>query len=151
MPTAAGVVVGVLLLALGMRNVHALVAYTLAAFVAGHDRAGVLQGHRRAAVDARRVAADGASCGSIARNRRRYGGYIVHAGIVMLFAAFAGLAFKKDHDVSSSRARRTTLVDPLGHRWRFVSQGVSTSEALNRYVTCDRARGLARRRARSEL
>ena len=35
----------------------------------------------------------------VARNRRRYGGYIVHAGIVMLFAAFAGMAFK-------TRARR---------------------------------------------
>ena len=43
---------------------YALVAYTLAGFVAGDDRAGVLQGHRRAAIDARRGAADRRSCGS---------------------------------------------------------------------------------------
>ena len=36
----------------------------------------------------------------VARNRRRYGGYIVHFGIVVLFAAFAGLAFKKEYDLS---------------------------------------------------
>ena len=36
----------------------------------------------------------------VARNRRRYGGYIVHVGIVVLFAAFAGLAFKEEFDVT---------------------------------------------------
>jgi cytochrome c-type biogenesis protein CcmF len=71
----------------------------------------------------------------VARNRRRYGGYIVHAGIVVLFCAFAGLAFKKDHDVRLKAGEAKELVDPLGHRWRFVSQGVSTSETLNRFVT----------------
>jgi cytochrome c-type biogenesis protein CcmF len=71
----------------------------------------------------------------IARNRRRYGGYIVHAGIVVLFSAFAGLAFKRDHDVQMRAGETKELVDPLGHRWRFVSQGISTSETLNRLVT----------------
>jgi cytochrome c-type biogenesis protein CcmF len=71
----------------------------------------------------------------IARNRRRYGGYIVHAGIVVLFSAFAGLAFKKDHDVQMKAGDTKELIDPLGHHWRFVSQGISTSETLNRYVT----------------
>jgi cytochrome c-type biogenesis protein CcmF len=71
----------------------------------------------------------------IARNRRRYGGYIVHAGIVVLFSAFAGLAFKRDHDVQMRAGDTKELVDPLGHHWRFVSQGISTSETLNRFVT----------------
>ncbi len=30
------------------------------------------------------------------RNTRRYGGYIVHLGIVLLFIGFAGLAFKTE-------------------------------------------------------
>ncbi|HEX8409892.1 MAG TPA: hypothetical protein VF883_13610 [Thermoanaerobaculia bacterium] len=29
----------------------------------------------------------------VGRNRRRYGGYVVHFGIVIMFAAFGGLAF----------------------------------------------------------
>ena len=41
----------------------------------------------------------------IARNRRRYGGYIVHFGVVVMFAAFAGLAFKKEYDLSLTPGR----------------------------------------------
>ncbi|MDQ2667717.1 MAG: heme lyase CcmF/NrfE family subunit, partial [Gemmatimonadota bacterium] len=133
-PTASGVFVGVLLLALGMRNVHALIAYTLAGFVAGTIGQEFYKG-----IGARR-SIHGESLPTavvrlIARNRRRYGGYIVHAGIVILFCAFAGLAFKKDHDVQIKAGETKSLVDPLGHRWRFVSQGISTSETLNRFVT----------------
>src|SRR5262249_36239944 len=32
----------------------------------------------------------------VGRNRRRYGGYVVHVGVVMLFAGFAGMAFRRD-------------------------------------------------------
>ena len=73
-----------------------------------HDRPGVLQGDRRAARDARRVARRSRLVRLVARNRRRYGGYIVHAGIVILFCAFAGLAFKKEHDVTLKRGRDVT-------------------------------------------
>src|SRR5260221_12959728 len=71
----------------------------------------------------------------IARNRRRYGGYIVHAGIVILFSAFAGLAFKKDHDVQLKAGEAKELVETLGHPWRFISPGVSYSGTLKRVVT----------------
>ena len=33
--------------------------------------------------------------GLVGRNKRRYGGYIVHAGIVLIFFGFAGEGFKK--------------------------------------------------------
>jgi cytochrome c-type biogenesis protein CcmF len=71
----------------------------------------------------------------VARNRRRYGGYIVHAGVVMLFAAFAGLAFKTEHDVTLRTGQEFTTTDPYGHQWRFISQGASTDKRLNRLVT----------------
>ncbi len=71
----------------------------------------------------------------IARNRRRYGGYIVHAGIVIIFAAFAALAFKRESDVTLSAGDSTTLVDSWGHSWTFTSQGVSRYDVLNRDVT----------------
>ncbi|MDB4915299.1 MAG: ccmF [Gemmatimonadetes bacterium] len=133
-PTGAGITTGVVLAALGMRNGHALVAYTLAGFVSGTIGQEFYKG-----IGARR-SIHGESLFTavirlIARNRRRYGGYIVHAGIVVLFCAFAGLAFKKDHDVQLKTGETKELVDPLGHKWRFVSQGISTSETLNRFVT----------------
>jgi cytochrome c-type biogenesis protein CcmF len=134
LPVAVGLTSGVVLIALGMRNFHALVAYTLAGFVAGTIGQEFYKGIR-----ARHSLHDEslpiAAVRLVARNRRRYGGYIVHAGIVILFCAFAGLAFKKDHDVQMKAGETKELVDPLGHRWRFVSQGVSTSETLNRFVT----------------
>ena len=133
-PIASALVVGALLAALGMRNGHALIAYTLAGFVSGTIGQEFYKG-----IGARRSihgeSLPLAIVRLVARNRRRYGGYIVHAGIVILFSAFAGLAFKKDHDVQIKAGETKELVDPLGHRWRFVSQGVSTSETLNRFVT----------------
>jgi cytochrome c-type biogenesis protein CcmF len=133
-PVAAGLALGALLIALGMRDVYALVAYTLAGFVAttiGQEFQKGISARRSIHGEALPVA----TVRLIARNRRRYGGYIVHAGIVVLFAAFAGLAFKRDHDVQMRAGDTKELVDPLGHRWRFVSQGISTSETLNRFVT----------------
>jgi cytochrome c-type biogenesis protein CcmF len=133
-PVATGIGAGLLLFALGMRDAYALVAYTLAAFVA----ATIVQEFQKGISARRSMHGESlpvAAVRLVARNRRRYGGYIVHAGIVVLFAAFAGLAFKKDHDVQMRAGQSTELVDPLGHRWRFVSQGVSTSETLNRLVT----------------
>lgn len=133
-PCATGLAVGVILFALGMRNFHALVAYTLAGFVAGTIVQEFYKGIR-ARHSMHDEAVVTAAIRLVARNRRRYGGYIVHAGIVILFSAFAGLAFKKDHDVQLKGGEAKELVDPLGHRWRFVSQGTSTSETLNRFVT----------------
>ncbi len=37
--------------------------------------------------------------GMVLRGKRRYGGYIVHVGIVLMFVGFAGTAYKKEQDV----------------------------------------------------
>jgi len=37
--------------------------------------------------------------GLVGRNKRRYGGYIAHVGIVLMFLGFAGNGFKKDDQV----------------------------------------------------
>jgi cytochrome c-type biogenesis protein CcmF len=64
--------------------------------------------------------------------RQRYGGHIVHAGLIGLFAAFAGLGFKRDNALTLRAGEAAQLRDPLGHTWRFVSQGPSTSEFPDR-------------------
>jgi cytochrome c-type biogenesis protein CcmF len=132
-PVIAGLVFAALLFALGMRNGYALVSYLLAAFVLGT----IVQEFSKGIGARRSIHGESFATAFIrlvARNRRRYGGYIVHAGVVMLFAAFAGMAFKKEHDVSLAAGQAFETTDPYGARWRFVSQGVSTSKSLNRDI-----------------
>jgi cytochrome c-type biogenesis protein CcmF len=133
-PVAGGAFVGVLLVALGMRDGYALVAYTLAGFV----MTTILQEFWKGIGARRRIHGESpviAFARLVARNRRRYGGYIVHAGMVIIIAAFAGLAFKREFDVTLSTGEAFRATDPFGHEWVFVSQGVSEFEALNRQVT----------------
>jgi cytochrome c-type biogenesis protein CcmF len=133
-PALAGVTTGFVLFLFGMRDFTAIIAYALAGFVAMT----VLQefykgvGARRRMYGESLVPAFGRL---ISRNRRRYGGYIVHMGVVVVFAGFAGLAFKKDYDVTLLEGQAKEIVDPYGHRWRFVSQGISQYDLLNRQVT----------------
>jgi cytochrome c-type biogenesis protein CcmF len=132
-PAAVGVAVGLLLLAAGMRAGYALMAYALCGFVTGTIAQEFYKGVRaRQTIHNESVIR--AFVRLVGRNRRRYGGYIVHAGIVMLFAAFAGLAFKTEHDITLRTGDAYDVKDPYGHQWRFVSQGVSTSSPPGRDV-----------------
>jgi cytochrome c-type biogenesis protein CcmF len=89
-PLAAALVVGLVLLALGAGSSPAgLVAYTFSAFVLGSIVYEFVRGTR-----ARHALAGGswvaAFNGLVARNRRRYGGYVVHASIVLLAIGVVG-------------------------------------------------------------
>src|SRR5207253_3315346 len=112
---------------------YALVAYLLCGFVSGT----IIQEFYKGVNARRSIHRESAVTGFIhlvARNRRRYGGYIVHAGIVMLFAAFAGLAFKVDYDVTLNTGESHDITDPYGHRWHFGSEGLSLSKGQNTEV-----------------
>jgi cytochrome c-type biogenesis protein CcmF len=80
-PFAAAVVTGAVLLALGFGSSWpGLLAYTFGAFVAASIVLEFVRGR----------AAAGGVFRLIARNRRRYGGYIVHAAVVLLAIGIAG-------------------------------------------------------------
>ena len=132
-PVTAGLVALAVLLSLGMRNFYALVSYTLAGFVFGTIGQEFIKG-----VGARhRMYSEGffiAFMRLIARNRRRYGGYIVHFGVVVIFCAFAGLMFKKDLAATVKMGETIKATDSYGHQWAFTSQGISRFEQLNRSV-----------------
>jgi cytochrome c-type biogenesis protein CcmF len=133
-PGLAGLTTGVALFALGMRDFYALVCYTLAGFVFGTIGQEFWKGTQaRVRMYQENVAV--ALARLVANNRRRYGGYIVHFGMVTMFAAFAGLAFKKEFDVTLRTGETYRARDSWGHDWTFTSQGVSQYRALNRYVT----------------
>ena len=63
------------------------------------------------------------------------GGYVVHFGVVVLFAGFAGNAFREEFDITLGPGEAFVATDPYGDEWRFTSNGVSTTEALNRIAT----------------
>jgi len=71
----------------------------------------------------------------VSRNRRRYGGYIVHTGILILFIAFAGMAFKTETQVTLRPGERATIRSPYGWTYRLTHLGISQYDALNRQVT----------------
>jgi cytochrome c-type biogenesis protein CcmF len=94
-PAGALVVTVGALAALGVTQWAALTCFALCAFVA----ATILQEFWRGAnVRRKNTGSDilTALIGLVARNKRRYGGYIVHVGIVLIFLGFAGNAYKRD-------------------------------------------------------
>src|ERR1041385_5371756 len=52
-----------------------------------------------------------AAIGLVARNKRRYGGYIIHVGIVLIFLGFAGNGFKRDEEVTLKPGQQATVGD----------------------------------------
>jgi len=92
-PAAAALAAGVALIALGAgTSKPGLVAYTFSAFVLATIVLEFARGTRaRKALGA--VGWLGAFSSLVGRNRRRYGGYVVHAAIVLLALGIAGGAY----------------------------------------------------------
>ena len=133
-PVATGLVVAALLVASGMRSYMAVLSLALGGFVVGT----LVQEFYRGTSARHRMYEESygaALLHLIARNRRRYGGYIVHAAIVIYFAAFTGYAFKKDMETTLKPGQTATMVTPYGHTYTFTHLGVSQFEQLNRIVT----------------
>ena len=81
-PSILGVVTAAVLVALGVRDVYALLSYALCAFVAGTVFTEFFRG---ASVRSRRGENPAlAFVRLVSRNKRRYGGYIVHIGVVII-------------------------------------------------------------------
>jgi cytochrome c-type biogenesis protein CcmF len=133
-PVAAGGLILLALLAAGMRDFYPLVAIALGALVT----ATIGQEFVRGVAARHRQYGEGwplAFGRLIARNRRRYGGYIVHAGIVILFISFTGMAFKTEIEATLRPGESVTLKSPYGWPYTFTHLGISQYDALNRQVT----------------
>ncbi|MBA2458132.1 MAG: hypothetical protein H0V43_04145, partial [Gemmatimonadales bacterium] len=133
-PVTAGLVTLAGLLAAGVRDFHALVALALAGFVAGTVAQEFYRGVRA------RVRMHGESVPLafgrlVGRNRRRYGGYLVHVRVLIYFVAFAGMAFKREMEATLKPGEAVELASPFGHTYRLTHVGISQFEALNRVVS----------------
>ena len=133
-PLTTGVFALLILLVGGMRDVGALMAVSLGGFVF----ATVIQEFARGARARHRQYGEPTALAVVqllARNRRRYGGYVVHVAIVLLFVAFAGMAFKTETQATLRPGESVTLKSPYGHVYTFTHVSVSQYNALNREIT----------------
>ena len=91
-PAVASLVLGAILFALGMRHFYAIVCFvlclfvTITIFVEFYRGSRVIQGKQGLALPMAMIELTH-------RNTRRYGGYLVHMGVVLMCVGFAGAAF----------------------------------------------------------
>jgi cytochrome c-type biogenesis protein CcmF len=97
-PTVVAVVVSGLVVALGVRVWSSGICFALSAFVFGTIAQEFVRGAnvRKGATGTDILTA---MVGLVGRNKRRYGGYIVHLGIVLMFLGFAGEGLSTDEQL----------------------------------------------------
>ena len=152
-PVAAGVAVGVGVVLLGIPFWASGLCFALCAFVTTTI---VQEFVRGAAVRQRATGTDlfTALVGLFARSRRRYGGYIVHLGIVLMFLGFAGKRLRARRDrsllkpgqqVERRRPTPCTYQRADGHRGRPEADGHGRPRAsrgtASRSAACIRRAG----------
>ncbi len=133
-PVGGAVLVLAALLGSGMRDFYAILSFTLAAFVAGT----IIQEFFRGVRARRRMHGESVPIALgrlIARNRRRYGGYMVHVAILIYAVGFAGMAFKREREATLKPGQSIDIASPFGYTYRFTHVGISQYQVLNRIVS----------------
>jgi cytochrome c-type biogenesis protein CcmF len=126
-PVAAAVIVIGGFLAFGVGSVGVAVAAAICAFTATAVIVEFVRGsrtHRR-----RGTRLPSALLQTLRRNRRRYGGYIVHLGIVLIVLGFAGAAFKTERHVEMEVGTATRVGD-----YRLAYQSLERDVTLEKRV-----------------
>jgi cytochrome c-type biogenesis protein CcmF len=129
-PVILGLVVVAVFLAMGARNGYALATFGISTFVLAIVATEFWKGTRARA----RIEGEGfgpALIHLIGRNRRRWGGYIVHVGVVLIFTAFAGSAFDVEVRKVLNPGETVTVASPFGHTYTLVYEGISSSVEEN--------------------
>ncbi|HKV64391.1 MAG TPA: heme lyase CcmF/NrfE family subunit [Candidatus Acidoferrum sp.] len=124
-PLAIGVAAGAIAFALGFRHLYSWVCLILCVFVASTV---LLEFYRGAKVIRSRSGASlvASAVDLTMRNTRRYGGYIVHTGMVFVFIGLAGAAFNRDVQ-KDMRQGETLQIGP----YTLVMQGFDTKPEKN--------------------
>jgi cytochrome c-type biogenesis protein CcmF len=133
-PIGAGFLAALFAAVLGMRHGYALMTVSLSGFVL----ATIVQEFWKGAGARHRLRRENyglALARLVSKNRRRYGGYIIHFAIVIYFVAFIGEAYKTDMEASLLPGEAATLRSAFGHEYSFTHVGVSQYDQLNRFVS----------------
>ena len=125
-PALFGVITGLLALVYGIREWYVLTGFSLAAFVLGT----VLVEFERGVMARGRMVHEKpprALVNLVAKNNRRYGGYIVHVGVALAFIAIIGSSFFKTEVKQSVREGQSFTVGP----YRLVYLGLSSLDTAH--------------------
>jgi cytochrome c-type biogenesis protein CcmF len=130
LPVFIGVGVAGAIFSLGARNGYALATFGIAAFVLAIVAVEFWKGTRaRAHIEGEGFAT--AILHLVGRNRRRWGGYMVHVGTVLIFAAFAGSAFDVEVRKALHPGETVDIASPFGHTYALTYEGISSSREAN--------------------
>jgi cytochrome c-type biogenesis protein CcmF len=129
-PSLACVVTAIALYAFGVRVWTSGTCFALCAFVTTTVVQELIRGAqvRKGATGSDIVTA---MIGLVGRSRRRYGGYVIHLGIMLMFLGFAGQGFKQEEQVKLNVGQQVT-VGPF--TVRHDALGV-TSDAQKQMIT----------------
>jgi cytochrome c-type biogenesis protein CcmF len=133
-PVLAAVATGGLVVALGVRVWSSGLCFALCGLVLGTI---VQEFWRGARVRQQATGTDvfTALIGLVGRNKRRYGGYVVHVGVVLMFLGFAGEGFKQQQTVLLTPGQQVTVAE---YTVRLDSVRESTDDrkqAITGYLT----------------
>ena len=127
-PVGVGLAVLAALYATGVRHGFALATFGIAAFVMTVIVIEFFKGTRaRARIENESWAL--AFVHLIARNRRRWGGYVVHAGVVIIFSGIAGSSFNVNIRQTLAPGESAVIPSPFGHDYQLTYEGMSTTSA----------------------
>ncbi|HET6947765.1 MAG TPA: cytochrome c-type biogenesis CcmF C-terminal domain-containing protein, partial [bacterium] len=128
LPGILGVIAAIALIALGMNHPVALIAFALCVFVT----TAILQDFHRG-VMVRRSHGESyarAAVSLVARNHRRYGGYVVHIGMILLFAGMAGGAFNTEREAILKKGQSVSV-----NQYTLRYEGATTYPTQSALVT----------------
>src|SRR5208282_578851 len=119
-PVSSGVAAGLIAFAYGIRVWYVLAALSLAAFVMGT----ILVEFRRGVSARRHMVGEApavALVNLVAKNNRRYGGYIIHVGVIVAFVGIVGSSFFRTEVKQTVRQGQSFAVGPYQLRYLGLS------------------------------
>jgi cytochrome c-type biogenesis protein CcmF len=125
LPASAAIASALLLALMGIRHLRAILAFALCAFVLST----IASEFHRGARARMKTAAESYGQGLmslVARNKRRYGGYLVHVGMVMIFVGIAGSSAFQQEAVASLKLGESFSLGP--YEMKFAHTASSHDE-----------------------
>lgn len=130
LPLGMGLAVGIAFFAAGVRHPYVLLTFALATFTMTTIVVEFWKGTRARA----KIEGEGAPLALlhlVEKNRRRYGGYVVHAGFVICFCGFSGKAFNAEKTVALRPGESVSIASPFGSVYQLTYQAMSWYPATN--------------------
>jgi cytochrome c-type biogenesis protein CcmF len=130
-PLFVGLAAGLALAAVGIRQIAALVSFSLCAFVAATIAIEFIRGTRARQALVGETAAT-ALAHLVSKNHRRYGGYIIHLGVVLIFLGITGSSLFKQEVQSTIAKEQSFAIGSYTLRYVGLTENEDPHVAITR-------------------